>query len=114
MGHLLVSDDLINKDVKKYIILILLAFSTTVCLFAQDRLTARVTDQITSGLLKIDNTKLKDSIAFYSWSYELKVKKLHDSTVVETISVNDSIAKLLISDYSFLSAINYKTVLGKR
>jgi hypothetical protein len=64
--------------------------------------------------LNPDGSKLKDSIAFYSWAYELSITKFKDSTIVEYITVNDSIAKVIIKDVSSLKAINFSSLLDKR
>ncbi|MBC8987496.1 hypothetical protein H9X96_17140 [Pedobacter sp. N36a] len=58
--------------------------------------------------------KLKDSVALYSFAIELNVVKHKDSTLVKTINVNDSIAKVLYKDFYFLKYINFSSVLKEK
>lgn len=57
---------------------------------------------------------LKDSVALYSFAIELNVVKHKDSTLVKTINVNDSIAKVLYKDFDFLKYINFSSILKEK
>lgn len=58
--------------------------------------------------------KLKDSVALYTFAIELNVVKQKDSTLVKSINVNDSIAKVLYKDFDFLKYINFSSVLKEK
>ena len=98
---------------KRVIVVLFLFFGTCLTSFAHGDFSGPLTNKIVIGLNAV-GTKLKDSIAFYSWAYRLKIRRFKDSTIVETISENDSIAKLIVNDPSYLKRINFSSVLGKR
>ncbi|MGN8059404.1 hypothetical protein ACTJKN_24200 [Pedobacter sp. 22163] len=91
-----------------FTILFSISYFTSV---AQNNNRDRLVNQIRKGLI-IDITNLKDSIAFYSFSIKIELKKNKTSVVARNISLNDSIAAKIISDYTFLKQINYSPIVG--
>ena len=98
---------------KKIIVVIYFLIGISLTTAAQGDFSGPLTFKIANGL-KPDASKLKDSIAFYSWAYELKIDRFKDSTIVTKISVNDSISRLIVKDHSYLKNINFISLLGKR
>jgi len=92
-------------------VIILLLFSL-ICFSsaAQNTNRDRLLEQIRKGLI-IDTKGLKDSIAFYSFSIKIELKKNKNSVVAGNISFNDSIAFKVIHNYSFLKQMNFKPIV---
>lgn len=98
---------------KKLIVILHFLIGISLTTTAQGDFSGPISDKMVKGL-KSDASKLKDSIAFYSWAYELKIDRFKDSTIVTKISVNDSISRLIVKDHSYLKNINFISLLGKR
>jgi hypothetical protein len=97
---------------KNLIIAFLLLHSLT-C-FSQDAeaINSKIHDELTSGRLRLDN--FLDSAGFYAFAIRLDVKVKKGQGLVDSISVNDSIAYRLYKDFNFLKAINYRSLLGSK
>ncbi|PWS26572.1 hypothetical protein DHW03_17550 [Pedobacter yonginense] len=97
--------------------IIIIATSLTIC-FAQSELNSKEINQKIEGFLisneaSIPNKqKLKDSVDFYSFAIEICVKLKGKNTIIDKISVNDSIAYVLYKDFNFLRSINFTSVMG--
>lgn len=85
----------------------LFIFSTSFCQDKRDILVKEIQKNIV-----INTDGLKDSIAFYSFSIQIKINKKKNNTIVEKIEFNDSIGCLLIKDYSFLKKMNYSPLIS--
>lgn len=73
-----------------------------------------VYDQIVKEVMANTNSKLlKDSIALYTFAFQIEVKKVKDSTLVTSITVNDSIANVIFPNYDFLRKKNYAPYISK-
>lgn len=69
-----------------------------------------------SLVFKLQTKQLKDSIAFYSFAFKVDVNLVKDSTQITSVTVNDSIAYTVYSNFDFLKEINYASFIsaGKR
>ena len=82
--------------------------------FTQNTKGQAVYDQITKEVMEHSQSKLlKDSIALYTFAFQIEVKKVKDSTLVTSITVNDSIAKVIFPNYDFLRKKNYASFISK-
>lgn len=59
-------------------------------------------------------SSLKDSVDFYGFAIELNVRRQNKVTVVENISLNDTIGYTIYNDFVFLKNINYINLLKKK
>ena len=98
---------------KKIVIMLMLFSGSFITSYGQTDYSTSILRKISMGL-DPNPDRLKDSIAFYSFAYELKIERIKDSTVVNEISANDSIEALIIKDRSFLQQINYSPIMGMR
>jgi hypothetical protein len=70
--------------------------------------------QIRLALVRhLESNMLKDSIALYTFAFQIEVKKIKDSTLITSITVNDSIANIIYPNYDFLRKINYAPFISK-
>jgi hypothetical protein len=97
---------------KKLLILFTLFLGISIPSFGQAD-SVSIVQKISRGL-NITADKLKDSIAFYSFAYKLKIIRFNDSSFVSNISVNDSIETSIVKNRSFLKSINYASIMGGR
>lgn len=95
---------------KLYLIVLCLFVSNVA--WAQNKAVENLSIEIAKNL-QPNVSKLKDSIAFYSFAFQIEIKKVKKSTVVEKITVNDSIAHVIFPDYTFLEKLDYRTLLMK-
>ncbi|WP_316794971.1 hypothetical protein [Pedobacter agri] len=97
---------------------ILIAISTVIFSFIYFKSTAQnisrdsLVDQIRKGLI-IDTKNLKDSIAFYSFSIRINLKRNKASIVAEDIIINDNIAFKILSNVNFLNQIDFTPIVGE-
>jgi hypothetical protein len=82
--------------------------------FTQNSKGQAVYDQIIKEVMAHAESKLlKDSIALYTFAFQIEVKKVKDSTLVTSITVNDSIANVIFPNYDFLRKQNYKPFISR-
>lgn len=84
-------------------------------LLTPKQINEKINDHIMGvGPNKLNLRNLKDSVDLYAFAIELKVSRKNKKTIVESISVNDSIAYVLYKDFDFLKDINYYSVLNNK
>lgn len=94
-----------SKAVNKLYFMVFCLFISNIVL-AQNKGIENLSIEIGKNL-QPDVSKLKDSIAFYSFAFQIEIKKVNKHTIVEKITVNDSIAHIIFPDYSFLKKLDY-------
>ncbi len=100
--------------------IIIFVGSITIC-FAQNTLNSKDINQKIEGFLisngpdNPNKQKLKDSVDLYSFAIEIHVELRDKKTIINKVSVNDSIAYVLYKDFDFLKSINFISVMrGKK
>lgn len=107
-----------NMKKKSYILILLLLCiikGYSQGLLTPKQINEKINDHIMGvGPNKLNLRNLKDSVDLYAFAIELKVSRKNKKTIVESISVNDSIAYVLYKDFDFLKDINYYSVLNNK
>ncbi|WP_316820861.1 hypothetical protein [Pedobacter gandavensis] len=89
----------------------LLLFNTTIS-FAQKSPRGHLIRQVDTSI-HIDTDRLKDSIAFYSFSIRIEVNKIKNKVLVERVAPNDSVDYVKVKSYSALKKIDYSSIISR-
>ena len=93
----------------KHILITILFFGTYLSTFGQSNKHDDLAQQINRQLV-IDLDKLKDSAAFYSFSFRLELKNKNHMAVLDNFSVNDSIAYAVVENINFIKKLDYRKI----
>ena len=100
-------------NMKAYIVLLIAFFSINQLSFAQSK--QKTSEEIEKILIStIDAKDIKDSIALYTFSIKINIKKVKGKSIVNGISFNDVVAKSIFKDINVLKKINYSSFLTTR
>lgn len=100
-------------NMKTYIIYSILFLSFTKASLAQNK--EKVVEKIEQTLTTmLDGKNLKDSIALYTLSIQITIKKSKGKTIVNNIKYNDDIGYVIFKDFNLLKEIDYSTLIPKR
>lgn len=96
---------------KKKIFLIVLTVLGYAGAYGQSQRIEVIREKIAKQL-QVDLKQIPDSIPFYGFAFEIELQKRQGHIKVLSISLNDSLAGLIVKDYNFLKKIDYSSEMA--